>query len=72
MHGSGTSPVIFDDLVVLANDQKGKAFLIAVDRKTGQTRWQVERRSGLTPASTPCVYRPEGGAPELIFTSVSR
>jgi len=38
MHGSSTSPVIFDDLIVLANDQKGKAFLIAVDRKTGQTR----------------------------------
>ena len=71
MHGSGTSPVIFEDLIVLANDQKGKAFLIAVDRKTGQTRWQVERRSGLTPASTPCVYSPEGGAPELIFTSTA-
>jgi len=71
MHGSGTSPVIFDNLVVLANDQKGKAFLIAVDRKTGRTHWQVERRSGLTPASTPCVYSPEGGTPELIFTSTA-
>jgi len=71
MHGSGTSPVIFDNLVVLANDQKGKAFLIAVDSKTGRTHWQVERRSGLTPASTPCVYSPEGGAAELIFTSTA-
>ena len=71
MHGSGTSPIVFDDLVVLANDQQGKAFLIAVDRKTGRTRWQVDRRDGLTPASTPCIYRPEGGAPELIFTSTA-
>ena len=71
MHGSGTSPIVFDGLVVLANDQQGKAFLVAVDNKTGRTRWQVERRSGLTPASTPCIYRPEAGAPELIFTSTA-
>jgi len=59
--GSGASPIIFDDLVVLANDQedpnllpenagkppiprKGKSLLIAVDRKTGKTRWQTDRR----------------------------
>jgi len=71
MHGSGTSPIVFDDLVVLANDQRGKAFLVALDRTTGLTRWQVERRSGLTPASTPCIYHPAGGAPELIFTSTA-
>ena len=71
MHGSGTSPIVFDGLVVLANDQLGKAFLAAVDNKTGRTRWQVERRSGLTPASTPCIYHPEAGAPELIFTSTA-
>ncbi len=88
-HGSGTSPIIFEDLVVLANDQEdmkvlarimgrkdtsgpaGKSFLVAVDRKTGETRWQVPRRSTLAPYSTPCVRWPEGGRPELIFTSTS-
>jgi len=71
MHGSGTSPIVFDDLVVLANDQKGRSFLIAVDHKTGRDRWRIERRSGLTPTSTPCIYHPEGGAPELVFTSTA-
>jgi outer membrane protein assembly factor BamB len=71
MHGSGTSPIVYDDLVVLANDQQGEAFLIAVDCQTGRTRWQLKRRSGLTPASTPCIYRPQGGAPELIFTNTA-
>jgi outer membrane protein assembly factor BamB len=88
-HGSGTSPIIVGDLVVLANDQgdpkllarllgrkeppdsPGKSFLVAVDRKTGQTRWEVPRRTTLAPYSTPCVRRPDGGAPELIFTSTS-
>ncbi len=89
MHGSGSSPIIVEDLVVLANDQgdpqllarllgrkgpadpAGKSFLIAVDRKTGKTRWQVPRRTTLAAYSTPCVHRPNGGGPELIFTSTS-
>ncbi len=89
VHGSGSSPIIVGDLVVLANDQAdlklmarylpkgtpigppGKSFLTAVDRKTGETRWEVKRRSTLVPYSTPCVRRPEGGDPELIFSSTS-
>ena len=88
-HGSGTSPIVYEDLVVLANDQEdlnrmpmpgakagekravGQSSLIAVDRKTGQTRWQVERRTALAAYSTPCVYQADGATPELIFTSTA-
>jgi outer membrane protein assembly factor BamB len=72
-HGSGTSPIVYDDMVVLSNDQDGKSFLVAVDRKTGQTRWQVERRSVTFGVAypTPCVCRPNGGPPRLIFTSTA-
>ncbi len=86
-HGSGASPVIFGDLVVLTNDQEdlnrmpwdrvlrprpvGVSSLIAVDRKTGKTRWQLQRRTALAAYSTPCVYRPEGGPAELIVTSTA-
>ena len=45
-----------------------KSFLIAIDRKTGKTRWKVERRTVLAGYSTPCV-RQTGGAPELVFSS---
>ncbi|NQU25871.1 MAG: PQQ-binding-like beta-propeller repeat protein [Candidatus Nealsonbacteria bacterium] len=89
MHGSGSSPIILDDLVILANDQgdpkllarilgrkepdtpAGKSFLIAVDRRTGKTRWKLPRRTTLAAYSTPCVHRPDGGKAELIFTSTS-
>jgi len=85
-HGSGTSPIIVGDLVVLANDQEdmrlmapylpkgtpigppGKSSLIAVDRRTGRMRWEVPRRTALAAYSTPCVRRPEGGPPELVFS----
>nr|MBC8373743.1 PQQ-binding-like beta-propeller repeat protein [Planctomycetota bacterium] len=84
LHGSATSPVVVGDLVVLANDQEdmqvygwhpskdvGKSFLIAVDRKTGKTRWQVPRRSFLAAYSTPCVYKGDEARGELIFTTTA-
>jgi outer membrane protein assembly factor BamB len=71
-HGSGASPVVYEDLVVLSNDQEGRSqpsFLIAVEAKTGKTRWQIKRRTDRVSYSTPCVFRPENGPAELIFTS---
>ena len=87
VQGSGISPILFENLVVLNNDQEdpslvpghkknppepiGKSFLIALDRKTGQTRWQIERRTTFSAYSTPCVYRDEGNRPWLIFTTTA-
>ncbi len=68
-HGGGASPVVYQDKVVLGNEQDGESFLIAVDAATGKTRWQTPRRSKETVYSTPCVYEPKDGPPALIFTS---
>lgn len=68
-HGGGISPIIFKDLVVLANAQVEDSFLIAVDSATGKTRWQTPRRSQGIDYSTPCVYSPTAGQPSLIFLS---
>jgi outer membrane protein assembly factor BamB len=86
--GSGSSPILYQDLVFLDNDQDdlsldpgytkdppeppGTSFLIAVDRKTGRTRWQVERPTSFAGFGTPCVYQAEDGRRELIFTSTAR
>jgi outer membrane protein assembly factor BamB len=69
-HGHGGSPIAFEDLVIVASEQEGpKSFLAALDSKTGQVRWQCERRSEKAAYSTPCLYQPEGGPPQVIFTS---
>jgi len=88
-HGSGSSPVIVGDLVVLANDQDnpkdtpqnynkpdspkvpGKSFVIALDRKTGATRWQLDRRSSQAAFATPCVRRTADGAVELVCANTT-
>jgi len=49
----------------------GKSFLIAVDRKTGETRWQAERHTRVAAYSTPCLATSLDGRPELICTGMS-
>jgi outer membrane protein assembly factor BamB len=69
-HGFGASPMIYKDLVVIANDQKGSSFLVAIRRDSGEVAWKTERTKFVRTAyGTPCVYTPAGGEDELIFTS---
>ena len=85
--GSGISPILYEDLVVLENDQDdpsldpgykkhppepaGTSSLIAVDRKTGETCWQIKRTTSFAAYGTPCVYQAEDGRRELIFTNTA-
>jgi outer membrane protein assembly factor BamB len=70
-HGGGTSPILYDGKVILGNDQDGESFLIAVDARTGETRWKTPRtpRASSAAYSTPCVYQSKNDKPVLIFTS---
>ncbi len=44
MHGPGTTPVLYHDLVIVVQDQtKGKSLCAAYDKRTGLQRWQNER-----------------------------
>ena len=70
-HGGGASPIVYQDKVVLGNEQDGESFLIAVDAATGEVRWQTPRTPKEAVYSTPCVYEPKEGPSALIFTSHS-
>lgn len=48
MHGTGASPVMYGGLVILFQEQSSKPSLgIAVDKRTGERRWTVEREPAL-------------------------
>jgi outer membrane protein assembly factor BamB len=84
-HGPGSSPVVCDDpstqlrtgIVVFTieherNSDNAQSLWAALDCKTGQTRWELPRNtSDKTSYSTPCLYQPVGGRPQLIFTSLA-
>ncbi len=68
-HGSGASPMLFDDMLIVPNDQQGESSAWALDRMTGETRWRVARRADRAAYATPCIWRPENGAAQLILAS---
>jgi len=53
-HGNGGSPVLAGDLLILNCDGFDQAFVVALDKRTGKTRWRVDRREPHSQAySTP-------------------
>jgi len=66
--GGGTSPIVYDDMVIVCNDHAAGSFLLAVDRKTGVERWKIARKGRRACYATPCVFAAAGRQPELIFS----
>ena len=57
-HGNGGSPALHGDLLIISCDGSDTAFVIALDTKTGKTRWKTARRYPADQAySTPLVIR---------------
>lgn len=63
--GSGTSPVLFEDLVIV-NASVESGSLVAIDKKTGDVAWKAQgmRRSW----TTPCLVELENGKTELVVS----
>ncbi|MCA9120817.1 MAG: PQQ-binding-like beta-propeller repeat protein [Planctomycetaceae bacterium] len=69
-HGQGgaTSPIVVDDFVVVAHDQKVPSFLLALDRRTGKEHWKIPREGRHACYATPCVNASSSRPPELVFS----
>lgn len=70
LHGQGgaTSPIVHDDVVLVANDHKDDSFLLAVDRMSGKERWKIPREGQRACYGTPCVNTPLGRPAEIVFS----
>jgi outer membrane protein assembly factor BamB len=62
--GPASSPILFEDLVILQVDTHLDSFLLALDATTGAVRWKTDRDE-LPSWGTPTVARTAGG-PELV------
>ena len=72
-HGHGASPIIFENTVIVTNDQDADSFVTALDLKTGKPLWKSPRRPApeYTAYGTPCVHPRSDGTTELILSSQS-
>jgi outer membrane protein assembly factor BamB len=65
-HGAGSSPLLYKDLVILAQDQnQADSIFIALDKKTGKKVWEAKRPRAMT-WTTPVVVR-VGDHDELVL-----
>jgi outer membrane protein assembly factor BamB len=62
--GPASSPIIWNDLVIIQCDTQADSFLVALDALTGQTVWKTEREE-LPSWGTPTVIDTAAG-PELV------
>jgi outer membrane protein assembly factor BamB len=70
-HGSGGSPMVWQDKVFFNFDQDGAAAILAFDAKTGKPLWQKRREPFRTCYSTPFILEQGDSAPELIVASTA-
>ena len=69
MHGIASSLVTVDNLVILVIDQLADSYIEALYADTGKVAWKTTRADGVAGAwSTPAVYRPKNGPPELVVS----
>jgi outer membrane protein assembly factor BamB len=65
-YGLGTSPIVADGKLIVLIDQDTDSFLAAYDTQDGRELWRTERPEAQHGFSTPVVYRPAGGEPQLV------
>jgi outer membrane protein assembly factor BamB len=66
--GHGSSPALDGELLFLLCYHEPASYLLAVDKRSGMTRWKVDRPAGTRSYSTPLVIAGPAG-PELIVNS---
>lgn len=58
--GSGTSPLIVDDRVILCQDHDTDSFLMSVDKQTGRIVWRIDRGEFPRNYCTPAIWTVNG------------
>ena len=67
VHGYCSSPVLFEDLVIVNGDHDGDAYLVALRRDTGDTVWKTPRENKTRSYCTP-IIRTIGDRTQLLLS----
>jgi len=67
VHGYCTCPVLFGNKLILNGDHDGDAFLVALDKRTGETIWKTPREYKTRSYVTPLI-RKIGGRTEMVLS----
>jgi outer membrane protein assembly factor BamB len=68
--GEGASPALYGDTIIINWDHQGQSFITALDKRTGEDRWRVDRDE-VTSWSTPLIVEHAGGA-QVVTSATNR
>ena len=68
--GEGSSPVLYDNTLVIVQDHEGDSFITALDKRTGDVLWKTNRNEGTTWFS-PIVVENDG-KPQIVTAGTNR
>lgn len=68
-HNLGASLMLFEDMLIVPNEQDGPSSMMALDKATGETRWRTLCEIAKVSYSTPIVIPDAAGKPQLICAS---
>jgi outer membrane protein assembly factor BamB len=70
IHGYCSSPVLFENLVILNGDHDGDAYLVALDRDSGRTVWKTPRENKTRSYCTPIIRQIDGRTQMILCGSL--
>ncbi len=68
--GTGTSPILAGQLLILLCDQDQGSFLLALDKRTGRKVWRADRSECRRGFATPFVWQHDGGEELVVPGSI--
>jgi outer membrane protein assembly factor BamB len=69
VHGFCSSPVLFEDKVIVNGDHDGDGYLVALDRRTGHVHWKTNRPNNTRSYATPIIRELAGRTQMLLSGS---
>ena len=67
MHGFCSSPILFEDKVIVNGDHDGDSYLVALSRQTGETLWKTPREHHTRSYCVPLI-RELNGRTQMVLT----
>jgi len=67
VHGYCSSPVLYDDLVIINGDHDGDSYVVALEKATGETVWKRPREHK-TRSYVPPIIREIDGRAQMVFS----
>ena len=70
VHGYCSSPVLFEDKLIVNGDHDGEAYIVALNKKTGEIVWKVDRENKTRSYVTPIIREIDGRTQMILSGSM--